>query len=282
MLKNNPLIEEYSNIKLINKKKLTPFTEKTRNYNSRVFRCTKSNLIINEKCPKNFNDYYHKIYWSNQNNIAGTKFKSPPSINYENKYRMESFIKFIKNKKILDFGCGDLSFLMFCYKHTNKLYGCDLSRFKDIKQVKFFRNINEIHENFDSIFLFHTFHLLENPVFTLKYLFKLLNKNGKIIIEIPNADNLLMSIPEFRKFTFSIESLVIYNKRSIEKLMKILNFKYKVDYFQRYNLNNFMHWCNSKEPGGHNYNIYSKKSNRYFLDYFQNEYSDTLRIIIGK
>ena len=282
MLKINPIIEEYNNIDLINKKKLIPFKEKTRNFNSKVFRCLQSNIIINEKSSKNHSNYYNKLYWSNKNNIAGTGIKSPPIIRNENKQRVNDFSKYINNKKILDFGCGDMSFLKFSSRYTNKIYGCDLSKFQNNQKFNFFYNLNEIKESFDSIFLFHTFHLLENPIFTLKYLFNLLNKKGNIILEITNADNLLMNIPEFRKFTFSIESLVIYNQTTIEKLMKYLNFEYEINHYQRYDLNNFIYWCKEKEPGGHNYDIFSKKSNKSFLSYFKNEYSDTLRIIISK
>lgn len=282
MLKANPLIEDYNNINLIDKKKLIPFKERTRNFNSKVYRCSKSNLIINEKSTKNFKAYYDKFYWSNKKNIAGTKLKSPPSIINENLQRVKTLKRYIVNKKILDFGCGDMSFLKICNKYTNKLYGCDLSKLKSTKKIKFFDNLSEINEGFDTIFSFHTFHLLEKPIFTLNYLHKLLNNRGKIILEIPNADNILMNIQEYREFTFSIESLVIYNKDSIGKLMKFLNFKYKVNYFQRYNLNNFLHWYRAQKPGGHKYEIFSKKSNNAFLNHFQNKYSDTLRIIITK
>ncbi|MDB3973974.1 class I SAM-dependent methyltransferase [Alphaproteobacteria bacterium] len=280
-LKLNPLINEFNKIKLINKKKLIKFDQKTRNYHSIVFRCPKSNIIINSKSIYNLNNYFKESYWINNNNIAGTKIKKPKSIIDENYKRVKDFKKEIINKSILDFGSGDCSFLLKAKKYTKYLHSIDYANLNKSKYIEFNSNLENVDKRFDTIFLFHTFHYLEDPIETLFKLRKLLNKNGKIVIEVPNSDNPLYSIPEYREFSFSIESLVLYNYYSISFILRKYKINHDIFFYQRYDLNNFMFWLQKNKPGGHNKKIYSNASNQTFLKR-NDRLTDSLRVIIYK
>ena len=102
-----------------------------------------------------------------------------------------------KNSKILDYGCGDGSFLKSCFKGGYKnLFGIDTS-IKDIdlnEKINFYKNFKQIKSlNFDCITLWGVLEHLNDPIKFLLMLKKKLNRNGKILFEVPNADSLLMN-----------------------------------------------------------------------------------------
>tara|TARA_B100000795_G_scaffold259154_1_gene233850 strand:+ start:3742 stop:4722 length:981 start_codon:yes stop_codon:yes gene_type:complete len=104
-----------------------------------------------------------------------------------------------KNKKlkILDYGCGDGSFLKSCFQGGYKnLFGID-SSLKDIEKenkIKFFNDIKYVEKlKFDCVTMWGVLEHLNNPINFLLNIKKKLNKNGKILLEVPNADSLLMN-----------------------------------------------------------------------------------------
>ena len=74
------------------------------------------------------------------------------------------FRNFIKNKIVLDFGCGNGDFLYKSQNILKKGIGIDLGfvgkKHSDNKKINFLKKINQINDldfKFDSIFLFHVF-----------------------------------------------------------------------------------------------------------------------------
>jgi hypothetical protein len=78
---------------------------------------------------------------------------------------------------------------------------------------------------------------------------------GKIIVEVPHANDFLFSfldLEEFKKFTFWSEHLVLHNRTSLSAFLSRANFKnIVITGFQRYNLANHLHWLKEKKPSGH-------------------------------
>ena len=102
--------------------------------------------------------------------------------------------------------------------------------------------------------MFHVFEHLTEPLKTLQKLYSILNDNGILIIEVPHANDALITYykcEEFKKSTFWSEHLVLHTKESIERYLNTSNFK-DINTFgvQRYGLFNHIHWMNSGKPGG--------------------------------
>ena len=104
------------------------------------------------------------------------------------------------------------------------------------------------------------FHVLEhtaNQVETLKILKNKLNQNGKIIIEIPHAEDFLIEfdeLKEFKDFTFWSEHLILHTYTSLKTILKKAGFKkIQVNFFQRYGFDNHLGWFLRRKPGGHDY-----------------------------
>ena len=92
----------------------------------------------------------------------------------------------------------------------------------DNKKINFLKKINQINDldfKFDSIFLFHVFEHLVNPIEVLTQLQSKLKKNGNLIIEVPHANNLLLKklkIKSFINFTLWSEHLILHTKQSLK------------------------------------------------------------------
>jgi 2-polyprenyl-3-methyl-5-hydroxy-6-metoxy-1,4-benzoquinol methylase len=172
------------------------------------------NLIV-DKCP-NCESYFlnsiptenqllnfyqnYTFNQSTQKKLTKSYAKKIMKINPFNDVRISELVSMvdIKNKRILDIGCGDGQFLYLLKKIGAAVVGIDL----DIQSVSFIKkflniptvyNMNieqysiDISDTFDIIFLNDLFEHLSNPIETLKIIKKLLRPNGIIVIWTPNA-----------------------------------------------------------------------------------------------
>ena len=207
--------------------------------------------------------------------------------------RVRELKKFIINKNVCDFGCGFGGFLISSKKIADKLTGIELGKncrdYLTKNNIRNFSDISKCDDKFDLITMFHTLHYIPDQVQTLKILKNKLSQNGKIVIEVPNAEDFLLGedlIPEFKKFTFCKESLIWHTETSLKKFLKVAGFKkVKIKLIQRYGLNNHLGWFLYRKPGGHNF--FKKKlghnlKENYKKFLIKNKITDTLFAIASK
>jgi len=167
--------------------------------------------------------------------------------------------KEIKGKKVLDFGCGNGGFLKRAKKNTQKTVGIELQKSMESFYVhnglEVFQNVDEVDEKFDFITLFHVLEHLKDPIELLKELGTKLNEDGQIIIEVPNANDALITIYKnywFMRFTYWSCHLFLFNEQTLPEVAEKARFK--VNYLrkvQRYGPTNHFWWQFFKKPGGH-------------------------------
>ena len=78
------------------------------------------------------------------------------------------------------------------------------------------------NKKFDTIFLMHVLEHMPNQISELSFLRKCLNKNGKLIVEVPHALDILIANNElnsFKSFTFWSEHLVLHTKYSLKTFL---------------------------------------------------------------
>ena len=82
-----------------------------------------------------------------------------------------------------------------------------------------------------------------------------LTDKGKIIIEVPHAQDFLIQsvdLKEFRNFTFWSEHLILHTKESLKILLKKAGFRdVEVFGYQRYGFTNHLGWFVDGTPNGH-------------------------------
>lgn len=116
--------------------------------------------------------------------------------------------------------------------------------------------IEEVAENdFDVATLFHVFEHLTDPLRTLEVLKGKLAPGGTLIIEVPHANDILLShlaLEAFKAFTFWSEHLILHTRESLRIMLARAGFsEVLIEGYQRYPLANHLHWLAKGKPGGH-------------------------------
>jgi 2-polyprenyl-3-methyl-5-hydroxy-6-metoxy-1,4-benzoquinol methylase len=264
----NPIFKELLELKIVSKKNIARLSATTRDKKISVYKDLKSGVIFLEKYITD-TKYYEEVKC--KDDIRKTIEKSKR----DDKRRFFQFKKILKNKKILDFGCEWGGFLKRITE-AKSLTGIELRKEciayikKRIKKIEVTNNINNLNNKYDIITLFHVLEHIPYQIETLKKIKKQLSKNGKIIIEVPSAQDFLLSFSAFKKFTFWSEHLILHTEKSLRTILKKSGFrKIQIKYYQRYNFYNHIGWFIKKIPGGHNFykHITDKKINKKYLNF---------------
>lgn len=284
----NLIIKELERSKLISKPNLITLSNKTRDKRVKVKKDLKTKIIFLEKCLTS-DKYYSLLRDRNESkikkklkrNIVNNKifYNNTHIPIFDDDYRRTILFKnYLKNKNILDFGCGWGGFLKNL-KNYKSLSGIELRKDcinyikNNIQKVNISNDLNTLEKKFDVITMFHVLEHIPKQIEILKILKLKLKKKGKIIIEVPHAEDFLIlqdDLKEFKSFTFSSEHLILHTHKSLKTFLLKAGFKnIKIEYYQRYNLSNHIHWFSKKKPRGHYLykNLISDKLN---LSYCEN------------
>lgn len=173
--------------------------------------------------------------------------------------RFSHFKSLLNMKTVLDFGCGAGGFLMKA-QAISKVYGVEPEKrvqpYLKNRGISVYDSIDDInHQKFDIITLFHVLEHLHDPKETLKKIGALLSVNGEIIIEVPNADDALLTLYKseaFANFTYWSCHLFLFTIQTLKLLatQSGLRINY-IEQVQRYSLANHLFWLSQGKPGGH-------------------------------
>lgn len=296
----NPVYLDLKRLGLIKDKNIIILSSRTRDANIKVLKDEKQNLVFLSEY-KTGNKYYSN---AKSHDLRSIRVKSKMNNNYvytkkgniitkylnDNLRRKAKYNKYFIGKDILDFGCGWGNFLQNLKGVKSKSaveVGKNFIKFlKTKKQIIVKEKISDFKNKFDYITLFHVLHYLPNQIEILKSLKKKLRKRGKIIIEVPNAKDFLISFEEFkdfRNFTFSREQLILHTERSLKMFLRKAGFKkIKVEFYQRYNFCNHLGWFLFRKPGGHSIfnDFFDIKLNKAYIEFLKKKkMTDTLILI---
>lgn len=290
MYQINPIIKEFEKINLLNQKNFIVLNNKTRDKNCKVFKDTKTGIIVLEKNYHNNLTYEKSHYYKATQNKKILGHKILPK-NNEDEIRYNLFKKYINNKRVCDFGCNFGKFLKIIKPKAKEVYGVEINAnahryLKNSFNIK--KKIKDFRIKFDTITMFHTLEHLTNQVNLLKTIKSKLIDNGKFIIEVPHANDFLLNYgpKKFKNFSFWSQHLVLHTKASLKKILNISGFKtIKVYGYQRYNYANHYYWINYKKPGGHiilNNRFDEELLKLYELFLKKYNYTDTLIAVASK
>ena len=268
----NPILNELKKLKLISKINLTTLNNKTRDKKIRVIKDLKTKIIFLEKYITS-NDYYSSLKYKDGRKVLKKSKKIISSIKtssgnikttvIEDDYRrVDQFKKILQNKDILDFGCSWGGFLKNV-KNFRSLSGIELRKEcinyiqNNIKKIKISNDLSSFEKKFDIITMFHVLEHIPYQVETLKKLKSKLKTKGKIIIEVPHAEDFLIlqdELKEFKNFTFWSEHLILHTYKSLRTILAKSGFKkINIQFYQRYNFSNHLGWFLRRKPDGHNF-----------------------------
>ena len=196
----------------------------------------------------------------------------------------------LKNSDILDVGCGTGFLLDYLKKYSKSKSGVE----KNKEFLKFLRksghiaysDLQQLDKKYELITSFNVIEHVDNVISFIKSMYNLLKKNGTLIIETPNSNDILLDLvgDEFKSFYYRIQHRNYFNEKSLNNLMKLCGISnYSFSYSQKYGLNNLFNWVKYKEPGSMNkYEIKSELDELYKKMIENNKVADHIIIKINK
>ncbi len=178
--------------------------------------------------------------------------------------RVESLRQFYTGKKIADFGCGYGDFLYETKDYTGDAVGIELQEncVRGLKErgIRSFKSLDSIpNKSIDTFFLFHSFEHLPEPLSILSEIREKLSGSGKIVIEVPHANDFLISIlgqDSFIDFTLWSQHLILHTRASLKSFLEHSGYKnVSIKGIQRYPISNHIYWMSKNKPGGHRSNL---------------------------
>jgi len=252
--------EQLISLKIIDKSQVSEFYPKVRDRDDvKVLRCNHSGVIYlsstNHIEQSYYNDKKGTSYWSSATREGGLK-----ETHIDDNRRFNQFKELVTNKNYLDVGSG-LGGVLDLFKTVAKEVSAvePQAEIRDLLNSIGYKVYNSIEsapaKNIDVISLFHVFEHLTDPLKSLKQLHSLLTDNGKIIVEVPHARDILIEtfqLDSFKGFTFWSEHLILHTRKSLENFLAAAGFKnITIMGVQRYPLANHLYWLNKGKPGGH-------------------------------
>jgi 2-polyprenyl-3-methyl-5-hydroxy-6-metoxy-1,4-benzoquinol methylase len=225
------------------------------NKNLEIFECCDCGLVFLSE-----DDHINESFYENSNMHQSFDFYKWRNETFVDDTRRFEFLKnSLVNKKVLDFGSGNGGFLELTKNISKELLGVELEKaiipFYKEKKIPFENNLDNISDKFDIITSFHVIEHIKEPFIILEKLKNLLEDNGKLIIEVPNANDALLTIYEneaFSNFTYWSCHLYLYTQHTLNLLAKQSGFEVEfIKHIQRYPLSNHLYWLSKNKPGGH-------------------------------
>jgi 2-polyprenyl-3-methyl-5-hydroxy-6-metoxy-1,4-benzoquinol methylase len=248
-------------LRAIKESKIEIFHDRTRDrLDVKVYKCTESGVIF-LSTSKHMTIHH---YEQKTNFVYGKDDSRKESIiaSLEDTQRRETFLKpLIANKKWIDIGTGQGAILERLSKYAKDSAGVEPQAFanNELKSLgyKMYNNVEELENtDYDVVSLFHVLEHVIDPIDLLKKINSKMKVGAKIVIEVPHANDILISLlnlESFKDFTFWSEHLILHTRESLNLLLKYCGFtSIYVQGVQRYPLSNHLHWLSKNKPGGHN------------------------------
>lgn len=164
------------------------------------------------------------------------------------------------NKRLLDVGCGAGGLLLnaqaFCLETAGVEPQERWRKTLSEKGVRMFESLDEAPGgSFDVVTLLHVVEHLKDPAATLRLAARKLAPGGRLVVEVPNADDALLTVyasKAFSEFTYWSAHLYLFNAAALARLFRLADLvPVHISHVQRYPLSNHLRWLASGLPGGH-------------------------------
>lgn len=174
--------------------------------------------------------------------------------------RLKSNLKFIAGKRVGDFGCGYGDFLRLAKPYCENVLGIELQKnYVDLLNRNGITCTNDLtnvkNKSLDILVSFHVIEHLRNPLDTLSELITKIVSGGQMLIEVPHANDFLLSTvccDDFKQFTLWSQHMVLHTRETLRKTLQYVGLQdIQIEGVQRYPLSNHLNWLANGKPGGH-------------------------------
>ncbi|RXJ89461.1 methyltransferase [Arcobacter sp. CECT 8983] len=224
------------------------------NQDLKIVECDNCGLVYLDSFDHINNDFYEES--GIHDKVDFFKWQRTTAIDDERRFNFLK--KELSNKTLMDFGSGNGGFVNLAKNIAHYVCAVELEKavipYYHDREIDLYKSIKDTKREFDIITSFHVLEHLKNPHEILIDMKKHLKENGKIIIEVPNANDALLTIYKnlpFSEFTYWSCHLFLYTEHTLKILAKQcgLNVDF-IKYIQRYPLSNHLYWLSNGKPGG--------------------------------
>lgn len=158
-----------------------------------------------------------------------------------------------KGKTLLDIGTGKGYLLEIASEMGFEVYGIDVSEYcTKVSKSKFgeritmgrFEEVKYNDEMFDVITMTDFIEHISSPHYVLKEVYRILKKNGLILLTTPNSNSFTRKVLGKDWFQYKYEHVIYYNRKSLSYLLEKNNFsileirrnvkRFKIGYYYHY------------------------------------------------
>ncbi len=239
-------------------------TKLRHNIKRSVLQCRKCGIVYLEPVQKNLTDFYTEEYRKRYSPVIDRSLNSRELFDIclpIQKYRIDE-LKHVLDpaKKLLDVGCASGAFLHSVKTHVLECVGMefnlDNARFVEETQgikvyTKSIEDVDLPQEYFDIATLFQVLEHIDDPMWFLKRIHKLMKPGGTICIEVPNIQDILLSVYEiepYADFWFREPHVFNYSPKTLRIMLEKTGFAGETKTIQSYNFINHMNWLFKGTP----------------------------------
>lgn len=211
--------------------------------------------------------------------------------------RVERVSKDLKETdEILEIGCSVGYFMSAISSKVKLAYGTEwdskarefIEHELDTGKIKTAKNPQDFNMKFDKIFMFHVLEHIERPIEFLKELKPVLKTGGKLYIEVPNVDDVMVSLygcRAFKEYYYKKAHIYNFNEKGLKYIFDKAGFKnYTISFIERYDLSNHLGWL-AKGIATQRQNIYGNVitkavNDEYVKSLVDNKMTDTLFAVV--
>lgn len=208
-------------------------------------------------------DFYHAEFEKYMAGRSGASWKSPQShfrsYQPEGERRLPLVRPFLRPEDdVLEIGSSTGYFLDDLRGYVNSVTGLEPSQaYRDYANsidIKTYKSLDELSgKKFDVLFLYYVLEHLRDPIGYMSLLSNWLNPNGRILLEVPNVDDILLNpynIPNFAPFYWQKAHYYNFSHKTLKDVLMRAGYDVQILPAQRYDLSNHMVWMMEGKPGG--------------------------------
>jgi len=226
-----------------------------------VFECASCGLVFLSSLDHIRNGFYEnsEMHGEEMADVHGWLKETA----WDDERRSQYLKSVLPNRRLLDFGCGAGGFLLKARDLAATAHGVEpetrLGSHYQSHGLTVFQNLSDISTNirggYDIITIFHVLEHIPDPKSILDELSEMLADGGQIIVEVPNADDALLTLynnEPFSNFTYWSCHLFLFTNTTIRAVAEKAGLKVNyIRQIQRYPLSNHLYWLAKGKPGGH-------------------------------
>lgn len=230
--------------------------------NHKVIKCKKCHHIqlFPVPTPEDEEKFYNENLQDKNIKDVGSVKRAHNKMIEDTQRRIELVSKLTpKGGSILEIGSGHGFFLEMMRKKGFKILGIEISREKRKIQKKITKvNVLDININeqipdiglFDTIVFFHVLEHMTEPVRFLINCQKLLKLKGKIVAEVPNADDFQLQFNKaYKEFYWQRAHINYFTPKILKRILQKSGLKNsKIIGVQRYSIENMFNWKLMNKP----------------------------------